>query len=321
MALVAGLAALAVAALLDATLSGGREEVEAQAPAITTASAIYADTLAVAGIRGRLLYTDAGDCTLHGLALPSLEPLEAPDWDTCAFTPAPGGAVASEGTVFDPRGRVGAAEFEGSVEIVGTDGRALRLENMRAPAYRPDGTLTAVQGGALVSLRPCPGRGHVLARIGRCRSTILTERRLTALAPLSVDPSPLALAIVSVAWVGGHRLAVLASAGEGDVLLGVDTREPTPRVEVWFEDDRLTDLVLSPRRRFVSVVTATGELGIFDEAGALLGLRGSRVRAAAWSPDETWLALLDGDGVVFVDGRNGSTVGPVPLAARDLAWR
>ena len=316
-ALVAAVAVLALAAVVDAVV--GREE--APPAPVTTAGDDVADALAEAGIRGRLLYTDAGDCRLRGLALPALEPVDAPDWDTCAFALGPAAAVVREGAVFDRRAGLRAEEFDGGVDVLDLEAtRGRRIENARAPAFRPDGTLTLVRRGALVSLPPCPGAGPPIARVGPCGSTIVTEKALTALAPVSVEPRPLRLAVEAVVWLDDERLALLADAGGADVLLGVDTRGASPDVEVWFEDERLSGLFVGPRLRRVAVVTSTGELGVWDERGRLLGLRGTQVRAAAWSPDERWLAVLDGDGVLFVDGRNGEGVGPVPLAARDLAW-
>ena len=320
-ALLVGIAVLAAAAFVDALRSDGPVDPAPTEPTSTEAGGEEAEALAAAGIAGTLLYTDAADCSLRGLTLPALRPTEAPDWDTCAFELGPGASVAPAGTVFDGRRGLRAEEFAGGVDVVDPRARTgRRFENARAPAFRPDGTLTIVQGGSLVALSPCPGSAPTLEAVGSCRSTLATEEELTSLAQLSVDPRPLRLALESIAWLGDDTFAALAQAGLSDVLLGVEVGATTPVVEVWFEDDSLTGLELSPRRRFVSVVTATGELGVFDGSGALLGLRGTRVRAAAWSSDERWLAMIDGDSLLFVDARNGEGVGPVPLSARDLAW-
>ncbi len=319
-ALAAGIGLLAVAAFVDA-LRDDAVGPASTGPVSTREAGAEAEMLAAAGITGRILYTDAANCSLRGLALPDLRPTEAPGWDTCAFALGPGAAVAPAGTVFDGRRGLMAEEFDGGVDV--GDPRAetgRRFENARAPAFRPHGTLTIVQRGGLVALTPCPGDRPAIEAVGSCRATLATEEALTSLAQLSVDPRPLRLALETVVWLSDETFAALAQAGESDVVLGVDVGGARPQVEVWFEDDALTDLELSPRRRFVSVVTATGELGVFDPGGTLLGLRGSQVRAAAWSPDERWLAVLDGGGLLFVGMSDGAGVGPVPLPARDLAW-
>jgi len=318
-ALVGGVLVLALAALVDALVA--RDVPEPAAATTTDAAADAAPLLAEAGIDGRLLFTSPDDCTMEAVVLPTLEPVEAPEWETCAFTVVPGSTVAPEGTVFERPGGVRAAELEGGVDVFDpTVRRGRRIEPARAPAFHPDGTLTLVRRGAILALGPCRGLAPTVDRLGRCRSTILTERKLTSLAPVSVDPEPLRLTVETLAWLDEWRLVALAQAGAAHVLLSIDTRGAEPDVEVWFEEESLRMLDVSPRRRFVSVVIATGQLAIFDDRGIMLGLRGSQIRAAAWSPDERWLAVLGGGGVLFVDSRDGATVGPVPLAARDLAW-
>jgi hypothetical protein len=319
-ALVAGIGVLACAALVDALRNGGppdpvaRDETRAD-----PGDGAGEEELAAAGVAGRLLYTDPEDCTLHALELPALRRVEAPSWETCAFTVGPAGAVASEGTVFERRRGLLAEEFGGLVQVVGEQGSGgRRFANARAAAFRPDGTLTLVRRGQLVALTSCPGRRPELPALGRCRSVLTTEKELTSRARLSVDPRPLRLALETVRWLADSTFVALVDAGAADALLGVRLGGRQALVDVWFEDDSLSGLDLDPRGRFVSVVTATGELAVFDRGGTLLGLRGMRVRASAWSPDGRWVALLDGNGVLFVDTSNGEGVGPVPLFARDL---
>ena len=319
-ALVAGVVILALAALVDALVA--RDGPEPAAATMTDADDDDgAPLLAEAGIDGRLLYTAPDDCAMEAVELPTLEPVEAPEWATCAFTVGPGSAVAPEGTVFERPSGLRAEELDGGVDVFDpTVRRGRRFERARAPAFHPDGTLTLVRRGAILTLGPCPGRAPAVDRLGRCRSSIVTEEELTSLAPVSVDPDPLRLAVETLAWLDEWRLVALAQAGSVHVLLSIDTREAEPDVEVWFEEESLGMLEVSPRGRFVSVVIATGQLAVFDDQGIMLGVGGSQVRASAWSPDERWLAVLDGGGVLFVDSRDGATVGPVPLAARDLAW-
>jgi len=318
-ALVGGVVILALAALVDALVA--RNGPEPLAATTTEATDDGAPLLAEAGIDGRLLYTTPDDCRMEAVELPTLQPVEAPAWATCAFSLGPGSTVAPEGTVFERPIGLRAQELGGGVDVFDPAvRRGRRFEPARAPAFHPDGTLTLVRRGAILTLWACPGRAPAIDRLGRCRSTILTERKLTSLAPVSVDPEPLRLAVETLAWLDERRLVALAQAGAVHVLLSIDTREAEPGVEVWFEEESLRMLEVSPRGRFVSAVIATGQLAIFDDQGIMLGVRGAQVRATAWSPDERWLAVLGGGGVLFVDSRDGATVGPVPLVARDLAW-
>ena len=318
---VVGLAVLGLAALVDALREADPTVGVPTEPAAVPDLDAQAEALSDAGVEGTLLYTDSADCALRAVALPSLRAAAAPRWDTCAFALGPDGEVAPGGTVFDLRGGLQAAEFEGGVDVVDPRGRrGRRFDEARAPAFRPDGSLTIVRKGELVSLAPCSRRDPPLEGLGDCPSVLVTENELTALADVSVVPRPLRLALTAVTWLDDATFATVAQAGTSDVLLGVRLGAKPPTVDVWFEDDAVSDLEASPRKRVVSAVTATGELAVFDVGGTLLGLRGTQVRASAWSPDERWLAVLDGDHVLLVDGTNGDEVGRVPLSARDLAW-
>ena len=320
-AVIVGIAVLGLAALVDALREGGWTVGVPTEPTAVPDPDAQAEALRGAGVDGTLLYTDSADCALHAVALPSLRAAAAPRWDTCAFALGPEGAVAPGGTVFDLRRGLQAAEFEGGVDVVDPRGRrGRRFDDARAPAFRPTGTLTIVRRGELVSLAPCSGSEPALEGLGDCPSVLVTEDELTTLADVSVVPRPPRLALTAVAWLDDATFATVAQAGASDVLLGVRLGAQPPTVDVWFEDDALSDLEVSPRKRFVSTVTATGELAVFDGRGTLLGLRGTQVRASVWSPDERWLAVLDGDNVLFVDGTNGDEIGRVPLSARDLAW-
>ena len=320
-AVVVGIALLGLAAFVDALRDGEPTVGVSTEPAAVPDPDAQAAALTEAGVEGTLLYTDSADCALRAVALPNLRAAAAPRWDTCAFARGPDGEVAPGGTIFDLRRGLQAVESEGGVDVFEPRGRrGRRFDAARAPAFRPDGTLTIVRKGELVSLAPCHGRGPTLEGLGDCPSVLVTEDELTALADVSVAPRPLRLALTAVTWLDDATFAAVAQAGASDVLLGVRLGAKAPTVDVWFEDDAVSDLEVSPRRRLVSAVTATGELAVFDGGGTLLGLRGTQVRAAAWSPDERWLAVLDGDDVLFVDGTNGDEAGRVPLSARDLAW-
>ena len=92
-------------------------------------------------------------------------------------------------------------------------------------------------------------------------------------------------------------------------------------------NDDQTPLADSSRDEFVAGprgqrVWAGGDT-VFTSDGFRLRIpnRFGRSRAAAWSPDEQWLALAAGDKIAFIrPGVDGHVV-TVPIDAADLAWR
>ena len=84
--LVAAVAALGLAAAVDALRGEGERVVAAPAAAVVPDRAEESETAArqlrEAGIVGVLTYSDE-DCRLHAVSLPELEPVEAPSFEMC----------------------------------------------------------------------------------------------------------------------------------------------------------------------------------------------------------------------------------------------
>jgi hypothetical protein len=325
-ALVGAVVLLGVAAAVDALRGGGEP-----APTVGATTTSGAEDLPVllreAGVGGVLYYTDASNCELRGFALPTLRHVEAPRWTSCGFALGPNGLPAAEGTVFapDPERGLEAAEVSGGVDVFRRDdGFSFRLENARAPAFRPDASLTVVTNGRLVAFERCgPGaRARFRAWPGRCRRTITTEDAVTdSLDPSRLRPVPERVALVRVVWLPDGTMLAVARARESDVLLQIQPTVGHPVVNPRFQAGRIYELALSPAGRYVAVLSGTGRVAVLDPLGRLVASPGLRVRAMSWSPDERWLAVLSGPGVAFVRPESPVTqIGPITLSARDVGW-
>src|SRR5919106_992687 len=110
-----------------------------------------AAALREAGLRGVLTYSDE-DCRLHALTLPDLAGHPAASERRCRLT----GVVRLRfgRPVGDPQRVLVARCRSGQVEVSEPGGRLLGRAPGCFPAWRPDGTLTAVRDGELVSLFP-----------------------------------------------------------------------------------------------------------------------------------------------------------------------
>jgi hypothetical protein len=331
-ALVGAVVLLGIAATVDALRGdGGRAPVAAGA---TTTGADAGDlerALLAAGLSGTIVYSDADDCRLHAIALPSLRATgidqELESWASCGFALDADGRPAPEGTVFPPDGgERQAAEVNGGVELIWPS-RAfgVRFENARAPAFRADGTLTIVRDGRLIAYEPCrPGRPTRPSEWpGYCPHVVTTEDAITeSFAPGRVLPRPKRVALVRVVWLRDDTLLAVAQIPGTDVLLHVQPTVGHPVVNTRFQAERIRDLVLSPSGRYVAVLSGTGRIAVLDPFGLLIASPGLRVRALSWSRDERWLAVLTGPGLAFVRAESPVTqIGPITLSARDLGWR
>jgi hypothetical protein len=320
-ALVFALGFLALAAIVDALVprDGGSSAPRARTDAHPDGDVDRA-ALRSAGIQGTLFYTDSAQCTLRAVDLPAVRAAWAPDWDTCAFALGPGAEVAAEGTVFRRDGRVAAAEWNGGVDVFAVAGsRGSHVPGARAPAFTPDGTLTLVEGGRLLSLARCPSFPPAGA-LARCAKVLTTEDDLTRLVGSGHGTAP-RLAIEAVAWLAEARFVALVDAGSEELIVHMVVRPGEPRADVWLAADSIRDLTPSPGGRFLFALSTRAKLVVFDEGGRMLSFGGAAIRAAAWSPDERWIAILAGDAVTFVRPDSVSErVGPLRVAARDLAW-
>jgi hypothetical protein len=312
-------AAIALAAGFDA-LRGDSEpaqvaetETESEPPTTSTQEA-PAEAPEFGGV---LYYTDES-CELQAVALPEQTPVDAPNWDECRFVLSPdGNRVSGAGSGWDPhtdplRGRLFESE-DGFIQISTNGGPEGEPFRGTAPAWRPDGTLTYFEAGAIRE-RP---NGRV----------VIPHRRLLAAAMTHVnapgDPSLVRrLQARHVAWLDQDRAVVAihaASWGGTDIdLAGVFERGR--RLAVFSTLFPITDLWTSPRGEF-SVIAADGLQLLQGDGDALPLPQLVDPVAVTWSPDETRMAVATRAGVhVFPTGEI-RPVRRLPITANDLDWR
>jgi hypothetical protein len=332
LAIVSALAVVAVVATIDATRSRGADSRQDDRQA--TASQEDAGEREAAGVetvpedvRGVLYYSDReDDCRVLALRLPSLEEAPLPHVRACRFEPStePGTGAFEAAARRRPPGRYAAACRRGRVEGC-------------APSWKPDGTLTLIRGGELWSapcVRPAENRRR------ECGRKLLSTDDLTGAAHavqfVPTGPRHLrSVAAIRVAWLGERRSAVLVR-----VRLRGRLRAVGPVTVLALYDGRRLlratqyagafDLRLSPRRSFLGVLDASGEVAIVTRSGRqLMGpgdLPSPATHAVAWSPDERWTAVATRWSVFLLptsdleEGRRPRII-RLPLAVGDLAWR
>jgi hypothetical protein len=326
-----GLAAVALAATVDALRGeprietvGGRPAPAGRSEAPTLPHPIegrpaLAEELRAAGADGVLSLPDAR-CRRWPLRLPALE------WTTDESLPAPGcGPGRRRSTVFDPAGDLTAVEIDGRTILVASGSWRYGFRGRR-PAFKRDGTLTFLRGGALYAWsRRCPP-GTPVVRFGttrpaeRCLRRLMSTRELERAfqAPRDVLDS---YAFAEVVWLGDGRLAaiVVGSSLEHNVLAVLDRG----RVEASFAafGVRLSDLAASPGQNYLAARLG-GSVVIFDNRLLLEALPpGEPFRALAWSPDERFAAAAAATSVhVFRPDRPTSGAIVLGVSARDVAW-
>jgi hypothetical protein len=333
-AIVGALAALAIAAVVDALPDDAARDKEP-----TRAEARLSEPRAGSARRmdaaGVLYYTDEF-CRLRALRLPAFEPVEAPEWDGCGFSLSPDGrSVVGAGIVWQRQGDLRAAGVSDLVYVV-SDSRGWEYRvSGEAPAFKPDGALTFVRGHDIVELTPsCRPLSPRLS----CERVLLTGRDL--LEPLREDPNaardPAALETASVkatAWLTQTRLvAALAFDGADEELIAVYEGKTLIRTITGF-GGRVAELLASPRRSYAAArLERPSGFVLLDRAGQPFVLTEVRRdvhgrppftggHALAWSPDDAWTAIARRDSVVFFRMGVGSPAAVrMALVARDLAW-
>jgi hypothetical protein len=231
--LVGAVAALGVAAGIDAL--PGDDDGTLTGPGPTATGPIEAGAadravsqLREAGVTGVLTYSD-GDCRLHALTLPDLEPAHAPPVEMCTPFTARGGISAFAGDV------VWSGLGYQTVQVV------LSQEELTAALERRGvpGRYRARQAVALAR-----GRYAVLAQDPTARLVgIFADGRLSGLAALGLEreavlrPSP-AGRFVAVLARGGIGVHVADLVGRGVTLPDVSH----PHAIAWSPDERWTVL-------------------------------------------------------------------------------
>jgi hypothetical protein len=327
---VLGIAAIAGLAIGDALRSDGKPGAEPPRPAPEPRELpTVTEELLDAGAAGTIYVADT-DCRVHGLRLPSLAELpgtaHAP---ACSFAVTPRGRVLEGDGWYPPR--LARAVPEGDlVALRSPEGWVLRVEG-RAPAWRPDGTLTVVRGGELRAVdESCDESDD-------CTRLLLGRDELRAASARPRRPGEVTLR--EAAWLDERRVALVVSfdrpGARVETALGIWdgrrlVRALPGRGEVFF------DLRATPRGGFLTarvsdrpdnllVLDRDGrEVSPADLAGDSLGRPRFRfVRALALSPNERWVAIASRRGVyVFRRDRIGTPeVIRLRLNALDLVWQ
>ena len=314
-------AAVAAAAVVDVVRpdeQAGPPEAEAQMATIEGQEAVVS-ALAALGARGVLELSDDA-CRRTLLSLPSLIQLQT------------GASCRPEGTESPDRRRVARCGRDG-VEVVSTVGGApQRLLPGCAPAWRPDGTLTAAFEDEIVRFRDC-------AQAESCPVTLIGREQLQRAArrhPKVPDRIGRLRALVDeIAWLSPRQAAVAISIrlrgryeslGALSTIAFFDNGELRP-TEGYF---RITGgrLEVSPRRRYV---TQTPDVVLRADGSPVVLPQPLRdARDFAWSPDERWLVVAGRYALTVVDAesleRDDTTgSGPrsvtLPQAAAQVDWR
>jgi hypothetical protein len=261
------------------------------------------------GSMGTVFYTDPTDgCRLRTLALAGFKEERPPSYSGCRFSLSPDGRVAAPGgSVWSPLGGVVAVPRDDGFALDTAGGQPIAVQG-RAPAFKPDGTLTQGHDGRLVEWT-------INCRTGQ-RLFTLPGDNATARCVRTVYPHP----VEAVAWFTNSRFAAVLRAGKlvivqnGNVLVRADLpRHGTASLE------------LSPKRSFATL-WLDGELaGTFDSSGgpAPLAPVGGVVTSLAWAPSERWVVASTGEGTVFLlrPDTGDARVRRLGISARDLAWR
>jgi hypothetical protein len=261
--------------------------------------------LRASGAGGVLTYADE-NCRLRGLTVPDLLP-HPTQGRSCEIARA---AMLRLGPpVGDPQRILVARCASGWTELGELGGPTLGRGRGCEPAWRPDGVLTAVRRGEVVSLFP--------------PDALLSSGDLTR-ALRRAGWAGQRFSVREIAWLSGSRLAAIVRAEDpevGDLLVVFDgrrlVREPP------FAYDGLHDLQASPRGRFVSAEIETGGLAVVDRLGRpVVETEFLSGHALTWSPDEHWAAVAAEDGIDFFQpGQPSRWPVWLPIVTRDLVWR
>ena len=293
--------------------------------------------LRTSGVTGTLFLTDE-DCRLRALSLPALRWVldSNAQGEQCEFTVAPdsrrvvrfGGGIA-----WSPDGRTSALCDSNRVVLFGRTGQEVeRKRGFCAPAWRPDGTLTAAHVGSLIAFRrPC-AQGPT----GCERELLAPEDLAPALqagsTPLRVLHAPM---IMQSIWLSETRVALIIRA------LVRDSPESTYELLAIFDGDDLVgepvgnsefdELVASPSRRYLAAHGSSFRgLTFVNSDGRLLARNPiASGHHAAWSPDERWTAVATGGSTYvfrtaeteFFNSDSRPRAIRIPVHAADVEWR
>ena len=309
--IVAGLVVIGIAASVDA-LRGERAAQPPVEPEVTTEQTTTQRTptpgevLSSAGVTGTLYFTVQVEdgCALHELALPRFDGRGSYAIDSCEFDVSPQGNIATgpscpgDGVQAGPPGstRRTAERFRGC-----------------APAWRPDGELTFVRDGDVVT---AGGEVlvHDLARAGR--PWFSSRRPVTVRALAWLTQTRLAAILRGRSRFGGHELLVFAEGRR--VFSGEEVTEAAslyvdrPRQELW---------VAQPGDE-----SSAPGAAVYTRNGVFLRTTPFRANVNAFATaSDRWFALGRPDNICIHERRNPPPREEFPLACLpfdvvDLAW-
>ena len=353
--IVAALAALGLAAVLDSLVPGSGPLPASANRAVTTGSTspgepvalthrapqIAARTtaalaLADAGVAGYLYLSDAR-CRLTVLRLPSLRAVRAPPQRLCSFSVSPDGRFSAARTVWQPHGVLHAQCRKGSVFVRDRSGEPFLTFTACAPAWKPDGELTYARGTQVVRVpfgTRCTEAAGIATpgRAPACGRLVLSERTLSgALAAerrfAARHSSIRSLRPTDLVWLSETRLAALVETRTGPRderhLVAIYERRRLVSASSLGQVAGPRDLRASPSGSYL-VVQGDRRALVLDRAGRRvpLPIPLPYVRAVAWSPDERWAVVAGPASVYFIDLRERDRP-PIrlPVLVRDLEWR
>jgi hypothetical protein len=313
---VAALVALGTAAAVDALRGGeARRERPASAsgrPTSTTTAdepSSFVPLVPQDGLDGLLYYTDES-CRLRALELPALRPADALAWSECTFSLSPGGdAVQPPWAAWSPTGTF-AGEVRNRVEL--DSGSAFPGS---APAWRPDGTLTYLRGGAL---RAWPSRRVLLSSRDLRRAAVRHPNVPEAGGQIDY------IRARQVGWLSSTRVVLILgvgvrTVGEFDVTAVFERRRLVTTLAAFQSFERLWT---SPQGAFFALGNDR-TIELYDRSGGSLPLpQLTGPHALAWSPDDSWLAVATRASIyLFRPGAADLRLERLPIFARDLGWR
>ena len=303
---LAAVLAVAAAAAADALRGGLRDrDVKATAPA---AERRIVPPGVPSGFMGTVFYSDPADgCRLHSLQLAGFSGAPPPTIQACRFSLSPDGArAAPDGSAWSPLGGLVAVPHEDGFSLEAGPSATISVRG-RAPAFKPDGTLTQVRDGKVVEWAIDCNPGE--------RLFTLPEDNATARCVRTVYPHP----VTTLAWFSNSRFAAVLPRGdlviveEGRILV----RAKLPRF-------RTTRIELSPKRSFATLWLNDELAGTFDAEGGPAPLASvGQVTSLAWAPSERWVIASTRAGTVFLlrPDAGDARVRRLDISARDLAWR
>ena len=259
--------------------------------------------LEAAGARG-LLYVgveDDGECVLRVIRLPSLVVEQNFEVTDCRFAVAPDGAVAT------------GSDCRGTGALATPDGAVVDLFEGCAPAWKPDGELTFVREGNVMTVPRSCARS-----IDACASVALSQREIRR--SLESVPGVRSPVLQEIAWLDDSRMAAILR-DRGDFVAVFEGRRlataPT------FGAGTLSFLAVDRVNR--RIVVMGQEPLVLDSDGGFadnLGTPVPEVVSLAISPDGTWAAAVGRASVlVFETGEPPGRAFRLPFAARWVAWR